>query len=272
MGRQALTAVMAISAILYVSPFFIVVMNSFKTNGEYLQSVLALPREINVIDNYAVAIGRMGYFRNLLNSTVITTLAMAGAIFFASMTAYKLSRTRGFLSVAIFVLFMSIMVVPFEAVMIPIVVVTKEVGLINSLHGIIIVYWALLAPPIIFLYHGFVKTVPLELEESVRMDGANGLQTFWHIVFPLLAPITSTASVIFGLQVWNDFLLPLLLLQRPHLFTIPVSASRFFQNFGINSWTNFMAAVVLSSIPMIVVFFLAQRYIMKGVMVGAMKG
>ncbi len=262
---------MLLVALAFLSPFYFVLINSVKTDAEYLVSKIALPSSVSISDTYGKTIQLMKYGRVLGNSVFVTFFSVAGLVIFGAMAAYKLARVEGKLSTFIFYLFLSIMVIPFQVVMIPIVVMTRRLGLMNSLIGIVLVYWGLVAPPAIFLYHGFVKTIPREIEESFFIDGANGYQTFWHLVFPLLKPITSTVIVLMGLQVWNDFMLPLLLLQKPRDYTLPLSTMRFFQTYN-TAWSNLLSAIVLASLPMVIFFFFMQRYVISGITSGAMKG
>lgn len=269
-GRAAGLLVLVVGAI-FLSPFYFVLINSVKTDAEYLDSKIAWPAELRIAENYGETIEVMRFGSALLNSALVTAASAVGIVVLGSMAAYKLARVPGRLSTVIFFLFLSIMVIPFQAVMIPIVVVVGRLGLINTIHGIVLTYWGLVTPPAIFLYHGFVKTIPIEIEESVMMDGGHDLQIFWLIVFPLLKPITATTASLLSLQVWNDFLLPLLLLQRPPLYTIQLSIMRFFQAYN-TAWSNILAAVVLGSLPMLLLFAVAQRSIISGVTSGALKG
>ncbi|HET6449724.1 MAG TPA: carbohydrate ABC transporter permease [Spirochaetia bacterium] len=270
-ARVVFGVVMLVLAILFIAPFFLVITNSLKTNQEYLVSRIALPRQVNLVENYGGTIHLMAYPRVLLNTALITAFSLAGLVVFGGTAAYKLARVPGRVSTVIFFIFLSIMVVPFQAVMIPIVVMAKNLALINSVPGMVVLYWALCAPPAIFLYHGFVKSIPLEIEESVRMDGAGGLRLFFFIVFPLLKPVTATVGVLMGLQIWNDFLLPLLMLQKPMLYTLTLSSMRFFQTYN-TAWSNVLAAIILGCAPIVILFFLLQRYVISGVMTGATKG
>jgi raffinose/stachyose/melibiose transport system permease protein len=269
-GRAAGLLVLVVG-VLFLSPFYFVLINSVKTDAEYLDSKIAWPAELRIAENYGETIEVMRFGSALLNSALVTAASAVGIVVLGSMAAYKLARVPGRLSTVIFFLFLSIMVIPFQAVMIPIVVVVGRLGLINTIHGIVLTYWGLVTPPAIFLYHGFVKTIPVEIEESVMMDGGHDLQIFWLIVFPLLKPITATTASLLSLQVWNDFLLPLLLLQRPPLYTIQLSIMRFFQAYN-TAWSNILAAVVLGSLPMLLLFAIAQRSIISGVTSGALKG
>ncbi|MDR1903259.1 MAG: carbohydrate ABC transporter permease [Treponema sp.] len=195
---------------------------------------------------------------------------MAGLLVLSVLAAYKIARVEGVLSNVIFLLFLCIFVVPFQSIMIPIVVMARTVGLMNKLFGIVIVYWGLVTPTAIFMYRGFIYTIPISLEESARIDGANTLQVLFFILVPILKPITSTIAVLLSLQIWNDFLLPLLLLQIPQNYTIPLATMRFFQSYN-TAWANILAAAVLGSLPMVVLFFTMQRYVINGVISGAVK-
>jgi len=159
----------------------------------------------------------------------------------------------------------------FHSIMIPLIIVIKRLHLSNSIPGIIIVYWGLGCNFAIFLYHGFVKTIPLELEESAVIDGCSPFQTFFKIVFPLLTPVTSTIAVLDALWIWNDFLLPLLLLQKRSVKTIPLSQFVFFGQY-YSEWGLALAGLVLAVIPVVVFYIFMQKYIVKGITAGALKG
>jgi raffinose/stachyose/melibiose transport system permease protein len=267
--RTGVTALLILAAVVYLSPFFVAFMNSLKTESEYLQSVLSMPERLQW-NNYVEAFVAMDFLPAFMNSLVITVFGVLGFLLIGSMIAWKLARTPSVLSGVILVLLLSVMVVPGESIIIPQLVIARRLGLANARVGIIIMYWALLTPITTFLVHGFVKTIPYSLEESVRMDGANGFQTYFYIVLPLLKPILSVGAIFFGLIVWNDFLLPLIILQKPHLYTIPLAALRFFTQYSAE-YTQWMASVFLASLPMIVLFLVAQKRIMSGVMKGAVK-
>ena len=154
--------------------------------------------------------------------------------------------------------------------MIPLIVVTRKLNLSNSIPGIILVYWGLGCNFAIFLYHGFVKTIPHELEESAVMDGCTPYQTFFKIVMPLLVPVTSTIAVLDALWIWNDFLLPLLLLQRKAIRTIPLSQYIFFGQY-YSDWGLALAGLILAVLPIVIFYIFMQKYIVKGITAGAVK-
>ncbi|WP_020613836.1 carbohydrate ABC transporter permease [Sediminispirochaeta bajacaliforniensis] len=262
--------ILIIGVSIFIAPFYFVIINSLKTNSEYLVSKLVLPSSF-YLDNYVATIEMMKYGKTLLNSIIITAFSVFGILVIASMAAYKIARTKGILNTILFFLFLSVFVVPFQSVMIPIVVMARRLSLMNKLYGMVLVYLGLVSPTAIFLYRGFIQTIPLSLEECAQIDGASVYQIFFRIVLPLLKPITSTIIILLGLQIWNDFLLPLLMLQTPKNYTLPLATMRFFQTYN-TAWGNILAATVLSSIPMIILFFSAQKQIVQGVTSGAIKG
>jgi raffinose/stachyose/melibiose transport system permease protein len=186
------------------------------------------------------------------------------------MAGYILVRTPGRISWLIFVVIVSSMIIPFHSIMIPLIIVIKSLGLSNSIPGIIFVYWGLGCNFAIFLYHGFVKTIPRELEESAVIDGCTPFQTFFRIVLPLLAPVTSTILVLDALWIWNDFLLPLLMLQRKAVKTIPLSQYVFFGQY-YSEWGLALAGLTLAVVPIIIFYVFMQKYIVKGITAGAIK-
>ena len=236
--------------------------------------MISFPSGFNVSESYIEAVKQISYFKLFGNSIFIFISALAGIVILGSMTAYKLCRVKGRLSTIIFFIFLSCMIIPFQGLMIPLVKMLAKVHLVNSLMGLSITYWVMMTPVVIFMYHGFVKSVPYEIEESARIDGANGYVTFFRIVFPLLKPITLTVITLFGLSVWNDFLMPLIVLQRSSLYTLPLGISVFFTESSNkpNRWPAIYAAMVISCTPIIVFFFFMQKHIVSGITQGAVKG
>jgi raffinose/stachyose/melibiose transport system permease protein len=163
------------------------------------------------------------------------------------------------------------LVIPFQTLMIPLVKVAKDLSLINTLHGIIIMYWGFGIPLALFLYHGFIKAVPKELEEAAYIDGSSTTGVFFRILLPLLKPITTTIAILHSLWIWNDFLLPLITLSSKKNQTIPLAASVYFGQYT-NEWNLAMAALTLAIIPIILFFLFMQRYIIQGITAGALKG
>ena len=198
---------LSIAALFCLAPLLLALMNSFKTNGEMLTNVVSLPEEIH-LDNYAETIDKMHYLRSLGNTLLLAVLSVCLIVLFSALAGWKLCRTKTRLSRVLFSLFVFAMLIPFSSIMIPLYKVVVAFGIKNSLVGLSFVYAGLGVSMAIFLYHGFVKGIPKELEEAAEIDGCNQLQTFFYVVFPLLRPVTTTICITNALWIWNDFLLP----------------------------------------------------------------
>lgn len=257
--------------LLSLSPFYLILVNSLKTKKEFLLSTLSMPSDI-AMDNYFKAMERMGFMTALKNSLVITVTSVLLIVLFSAMTAWMLVRTKSKLSNVIFYGFVASMLIPFQAVMLPLVDLfgAGKLNLINTYQGIIFMYMGFGASLSVVLFHGFIKGIPKELEEAALIDGCNKYQTFFYIVFPLLKPISVTVAILNGMWIWNDFLLPSLVLQEKALRTIPLSTKYFFGTYQ-SDWTLAMAGLILAIIPIVIFYAFAQKHIIKGAIDGAIK-
>lgn len=254
----------------FISPMFFVLLNTFRSETAFLKSYVGWPGTIK-LDNYVQAFIRMDFGRVFLNSAIVSGVSLAVLVIFASMAAYKLARVTGVLSSLMFAMYVVSLVVPQQGLMIPTVVTVSRLHLLNSLTGLMLVNIAVLSPVTVFMYHGFVKSIPREMEESAFIDGANPYQSFFLVVFPLLQPATATIVVLMGLASWNQFLLPLLLTNEKAVYTLPLSLMYFFRNYDIE-WTQYFAAVTIAATPVVILFFSLQRFVTKGIAAGAVKG
>jgi raffinose/stachyose/melibiose transport system permease protein len=255
--------------LLFLVPFYFVLINSVKGFSEILIDAAALPKEV-LFSNYAKVWEIISFQDAFLNSLIITVLSVAGIVVISSMAAWKMVRTPGKLSKTLFIFFVSAMVIPFQTVMIPLMKLGGMLGIMNSIPGIVVMYFGFGVSLSLFLYHGFVKTIPAEIEESARIDGCSQFGVFWRIVFPLLKPITVTVIILNTLWIWNDYLLPLLVLQDAGLRTIPLATSSFFAQYT-KQWDMGLAALVLGIAPVIVFFLFLQKHIIKGIAAGSIK-
>ncbi|PQP84506.1 sugar ABC transporter permease [Paenibacillus sp. PCH8] len=251
-------------------PIYMAVVNSFKTQGEMFQSFIALPTTLHW-ENYSDAFNKINLLGSSMNSAIVSFLGIGGIVFCASLAGYKLSRTSGRLSNLIFFLFVASMLVPFHSIMIPLTRVAKGMGVQGSTYGLALIYIGLGVNMAIFLYHGFVKSIPRELEESAQMDGCNEFQTFFQIIFPLLLPITVTIAILDFLWIWNDFLLPLLMLTDVNRYTLILSTNMLFGEYS-KEWPLILSSLVLTAIPVILIYAFFQKFIMEGIAEGAVKG
>lgn len=251
-------------------PLFITVLNSFKPQAQIMKSVIAFPRTL-AFDNYKEALEEMDFFRVFFNTAFITCLSVMGIVICASMAGYKLSRNKSKLSFFLYLVFVSSMLIPFHSIMISLVNMAKLLKIHNSVWGLPFVYVGIGVNFPIFLYHGFVKSIPVELEDAAKIDGCNEHQTFFKIIFPLLKPINITVAILQIIWIWNDFLLPLLMLTNSKHYTLILSTVMFRGKYYVE-WSKILAAVVITCIPVIIIYMLFQRHIVKGITTGAVKG
>jgi raffinose/stachyose/melibiose transport system permease protein len=213
----------------------------------------------------------MSYARSLMNTVIVASIGVSLMILFSAMAGWRLARTKTKLSTFIFGLFVFSMLVPFSSIMIPLYRTMLLFNMNNSLIGLGLVYVGLGVSMAIFLYHGFVKSIPMEIEESALMDGCRPFQIFIYIIFPLLKPVTMTVCITNVLWIWNDFLLPLIALSDNKKYTLLLSTNTLFGQYS-SDWTAILSALILAAIPVIVFYAIFQKSIIKGISEGATKG
>ncbi|HHY80794.1 MAG TPA: carbohydrate ABC transporter permease [Thermoanaerobacter sp.] len=260
---------LSIFLVLYIFPFFIVLINSFKERKEILSNPLNLPSVLN-LSNYIDAFTKMNYLHAFLNSLIITAFSVFLITLLSSMTAYIFVRKKWKFNQFMFFFMVASMIIPFQGIMIPLVKIYGSIGMMNSKWALIYMYVGFGASLAVFMYHGFIKSIPLELEEAATIDGSSQLQTFFKIVFPLLKPVTTTIAILDILWIWNDFLLPYLVLMAPEQRTLPLSVFYFYGTYTVD-YGRAMAALMLAIIPIIIVYLLMQNQIIEGVSKGAIK-
>ena len=269
--KIVLTIVMLILALIYIYPVFLMVINSVKPFGEVIMDVIALPSKIEW-SNYTYVMDKMQYGKLFLNNVIITVIGIVGIIIFSSMSAYIISRKKNkYTRVAQFMI-TTPMLIPFQTIMITLLKVMNVVNLSGSKVGLGIQYWGFGIPMAAFIYGNFMSTIPKELDESAFIDGAGTFRTYRSIIFPLLKSVTFTVIVIDVMWIWNDFLLPLLMVNSSNeTKTLVLSAYTFVGQFN-TQWHYAMAAMVLAVLPSIIIFIFLQKYIVEGVVAGAVKG
>ncbi|MGS5022304.1 carbohydrate ABC transporter permease [Paenibacillus sp. JJ1683] len=270
-GRILLEAGMIVLSLLFLYPLFLAINNSFKSFAEVMTDVIALPKQLS-LDNYVYVWKFIDYPRLFLNNTIITVLGLAGIVLISSIAAYKLARTKSKWSSAIYMLCIMPMLIPFQSIMLTVLRLTKDLNLADSTWGLGLLYWGFGAPLAVFIYHGFVKGIPVEIDESAKIDGASGFRLFFSVIFPLLKSVTATIVIIDVMWIWNDFLLPLLMVNgSPSTKTLTLAAYTFVGQYT-SDWQYAMTAMVMAVLPSIIVFIFLQKYIVKGVVAGAVKG
>ncbi|MNH88225.1 L-arabinose transport system permease protein AraQ [compost metagenome] len=255
--------------ILFIIPFIFVLINSFKENKAITSNPLSLPASLN-FDNYLNAYEKMSFLTAFTNSLIITVLSVLFISLFAAMTAHYFVRHNTKINQYIFLLMVASMIIPFQAIMIPLVKIYGSINMLDSKWALIYMYIGFGSSLAVFIYHGFVKGIPAELEEAAMIDGCTRIQTFFRIVFPVLLPTTVTIAILNVLWIWNDFLLPSLVLVNQEERTLPLSTYNFYGTYSVD-FGPLMASLVLTILPIIVIYLFAQKYIIQGVMQGSIK-
>ncbi|SCZ70912.1 carbohydrate ABC transporter permease [Epibacterium ulvae] len=250
-------------------PLFYMVMMSFKTSTEIAQDPLGLPESL-YWGNYMAALSSMGYVRSVLNSIGITISVIVVVVLTGAMAAYPLARMNNRISKTIVMVMALGLATPNFVTITPIYVIFRDLGLLDSYLGIVLAFAALKLPLAVFFYTGFIAAIPMDLEEAAKLDNCNSWQIFWHVIRPLLAPVTATLSLFIMIMVWNDFIYPLLLLTDKSKLTVMIAVYKFVGNTGIDP-TKLFPAAVLGSLPLLIMFVAFQRKIMAGATAGAVK-
>ena len=266
--------------ILFMMPFILVVVNSAKTAQEISLSPVTMPSNwgqiwlnvVNVVNN-----PNFSYFSAFMDSVIITGVSLAAIVIFSAMAAWVLVRNKTWWSTLIFMTLVASMVIPFQVVMLPLVQWLRIAGdtvglkLNGSYGGIVLCYLGFGCAMSVFIFHGFIKGIPLELEEAADIDGCGRAAIFFRIVLPLLQPTAVTVLILNGIWIWNDYLLPLLVLgSSGAVQTLPLAVSMFAGSY-IKQWDLILTSALLAMLPIIVLFLFAQRYIIKGMVEGSIK-
>lgn len=263
-----ITIVTAVIALVFSFPVLIAVVNSFKPKGEIIASALSLPKS-PTLDNYLTVIEASNFPAAFFNSCLVTGGGIVLNLVVSTLAGYALARWKSVWSNVLTLLFLSSMFVPFHTIMIALLTTAKGMHLTGHIYGLILIYCGLQCPIPIFLIKGFVSSVPRELEEAAMIDGCGTVRLFFSIVLPMLKPILATVAVLNALWIWNDFLLPYLVLAKP--ITIPLSQMYFYGQYN-QQWNLIMAGFVVSTIPVVIFFLIMQKHIINGIAAGAVKG
>jgi raffinose/stachyose/melibiose transport system permease protein len=270
--NSGLFAFVLILAVLFLSPIFIVLMNSFKGRFFISDTPFALPNAQTFVglQNYTSGIVKVGFIPAFGYSLFITVFSVTAIVFFTSMTAWCITRVKSRISSFIYYLLVFSMIVPFQMVMFTMSKVANILHLDNPV-GIIVLYLGFGAGLAVFIFSGFVKSIPIEVEEAATIDGCNPIQTFFWIVFPMLRPIAITVAILNAMWIWNDYLLPNLVIGSNYK-TIPIAVQYLQGGYGSKDMGAMMALLILAIIPIIIFYLVLQRYIIQGVAAGAVKG
>ena len=270
-----LSAVFAIIAIIYVIPIVIVAINSFKYTTVITTSPFALPNSNTFVGlrNYIEGItsGNYPFYKAVINSVIITVLSTGSILLCTSMCAWYIVRVNSKISRIFYYLCVVSMVVPFQMVMYTLPKTADELGLNNPI-GIVLVYLGFGAGLAVFMFSGFIKSVPIAIEEAAYIDGCGPIRTFFRIVLPTMKPTFISVSILELMWIWNDYLLPYKVLNINKYRTIPIQIQYLNSGYGIRDMGAIMAMIIFSIVPIIIFYLFAQKYIIKGITAGAVKG
>lgn len=278
--HPALSVVAFIFFILFMLPFGMVVLNSAKTSKEIINNAMGMPEHWGQLFKNMAAIftnESVNYVSAFFDSASVTILSLAVIVVFSSMCAWVLVRNDGPVSRLVFMLFVMVMVIPFQVLMYPMVRWMRIMGeflhlpLLGTMKGIVFAYLGFGCPLSIFIFHGFIKNIPYELEEAATIDGCPYALIFFKIVFPLLQPIIITVLILNGIWIWNDYLLPLLVLSsNGAVQTLPLAITVFAGSY-LKQWDLILTSTLIAMLPIIILYLFAQRYIIKGMIDGSIK-
>ncbi len=265
--------ILILLTVIFIFPILLVLMNSFKSRLYVSTQPFAWPSGNTFVglENYIKGLTISGFALSFLRSVWISVASVLLIIVATSMTAWYLVRVKGKVTKVLYYIFVFSMIVPFQMVMYTMTFIVNRMNFAN-VWGIVLVYLGFGAGLAVFMFTGFVKNIPLEVEEAAMIDGCNPLQTFFVVVFPMLKPTAITVAILQAMWVWNDYLLPYLILGSEHK-TMPVAIQLAMNGaYGSTDYGAFMAMLVLSIIPIIIFYICSQKYIIKGVIAGAVKG
>lgn len=273
-GMKILTVLFTIISVFYVVPVFVVLMDSFKTNQGISKNAFAFPtaETFNGLNSYITGMfyGNFPFWKTIVCSLFITVGGVVLILICTSMCAWYINRSNTIVCKIIYYFCIFSMVVPFQMVMFTLSKTADTLHL-NTPWGILIIYLGFGAGLAVFMFSGFVKSIPIEIEEAADVDGAGPLRTFFGIVLPIMKPTFISVAILETMWIWNDYLLPYLILDKTYR-TIPIHIQYLNGSYGHTDTTAIMALIVLSIVPIVIFYFACQKYIIEGVVSGAVKG
>lgn len=269
-----MTVVLAVFSLAWIYPVIMILFNSLKKETAISTStVFQLPNSATFagLENYVNAVGSKGFVDAFLTSLLITVTSVVAILLFCSMCAWYITRVENILTKAVYYLFVFSMVVPFQMLMFTLAATSDQLKL-NTPWNIWVIYLGFGAGLAVFMFAGFMKSIPLEIEEAAMIDGCNPFQTYFRIVLPVLKPTLISVGILETMWVWNDYLLPYLVLDRKKYTTVPILIQYFKGSYGRVEMGPMMACIMLTVLPIIIVYLFCQKHIIKGVVAGAVKG
>jgi raffinose/stachyose/melibiose transport system permease protein len=255
--------------ILIIYPLINMIFSTFKTNRTILTSPFSLPTSFS-FSNYKTVWIDKGFYRYFINSVLVTAVSIVLVLLFGSMGSYGVSRYQYKMNTLVYMIFLSGIMLPLKAAIIPLFLLIKTLGLINNMFSVILIFIAMALPSTVFILAGFMKGVPVELEYAAKIDGCNDFTIYWQIVMPMVAPAIALVTIYNAVPIWNDFFFPLVFLQSDKIKTLPVGLSTFFGQHSTN-WSLLFTGLTIAIIPMLILYLFMSKYFIKGMTAGAVK-
>lgn len=265
-------AVLIIALIIFAFPFFLLIVNSFKSNGEILQSPFSMPSTWSFA-NIGEAFDRMNFLVTFKNSLIITVFSTLLILLFSAMAAYYIVRIKTKFNNVLFAILVASMIIPFQSIMIPLInIYGAKLGWIDNapIPLLIALYIGFGTSLSVFIFHGFIKSIPFELEEAASIDGCTPKGIFYRIILPVLMPTSVTIGILNVMWIWNDYLLPSLILNHDSLYTLPIQM-KVFNGQYMNNWELLMPAILITILPIMIFYLLGQKMIIEGITQGSVK-
>ena len=273
-SNTVMSILLLILSMIWMYPVIMILFNSLKMETAIsTNTAFALPTAETYagLQNYVNAVGSKGFVDAFLTSLLITVTSVAAILLFCSMCAWYITRVENIFTKLVYFLFVFSMVVPFQMLMFTLAATSDQLKL-NTPWNIWVIYLGFGAGLAVFMFTGFMKSIPLEIEEAAMIDGCNPVQTFFLIVLPVLKPTMISVGILETMWVWNDYLLPYLVLDRKKYSTVPILIQYFKGSYGRVEMGPMMACIMLTVLPIIIVYLFCQKHIIKGVVAGAVKG
>lgn len=263
------TFIKLVFIIIYISPLYLLFVIATKSPGDFIKTAYSFPKKI-AWENFLIAIEESNYFLLLRNSIIVTGLSVLILVVVSSMAAYPISRYKGKFYSSLNLFFLAGLMIPVQMIILPLYKIVTNLHLMNTYTSLILMNVGSAIPFSVFFMAGFLKTVPNEIDEAAHIDGASKMQTFWLVIFPLIKPAILTLAILHSIFFWNDFLLPLIFLKSNEKMTVMVGIYSFFGE-RVTDWNYVFALIILSILPILILYFLFQKYIVKGIVAGALK-
>lgn len=261
--------VVFIAATISLYPILLMILSSFKTSAEIFKDPLGLPTSLS-LDTYRTLLSKVPFTTYFMNSVIVSFVSVALIVIVCSLAAYYIARFKFSWTNAIFFIFLLGMMIPIKLGIVPLFILMRDLGLINSLWSLIFMNVATGIPLTMLILTGFFRTMPTELEEAARMDGAGNIRILWYVLLPIMRPALGTVIIINFISAWNDFFFPLIFITEKAKMTIPVGMMSLFGEHSAD-WGSLFAGLTLASLPMILLFFIASKQFMEGLTAGAIK-